>query len=150
MDPMNWHFRIISEEVNSSEGAESKYLICDIYFNDNQFDVVEHEIFDFAAQNTSQEYWLAKSFILLSDVYLKKDDKFQATHTLKSIIENYNPDANDEIVSLATEKYNSIVEEEELKIEQKKESDELKLNFEENTEGQYDELFKEKSDTINF
>ncbi len=143
-------FRIISEEVNSREGAESKYLICDIYFKDNQFDVAEHEIFDFAAQNTSQEYWLAKAFILLSDVYLKKDDKFQATHTLKSIIENYNPDANDEIVSIATEKYNSIVEEEELKIEQKKESDELKLNFEENIEGQYDELFKEKSDTINF
>ncbi|MBU8892748.1 MAG: tetratricopeptide repeat protein [Bacteroidales bacterium] len=142
-------FRIISEEVNSSEGAESKYLICEIYFNDNQFDVAEHEIFDFASQNTSQEYWLAKSFILLADVYLKKDDKFQATHTLKSIIENYNPEAGDEIVSLATQKYNLINDDEKLKIEQKG-SDELKLNFEENTDGQYDELFESKTDTINF
>ena len=142
-------FRIISSEVNSSEGAESKYLICEIYFNDNQLDVAENEIFDFAAQNTSQEYWLAKSFILLADIYIKKDDKFQAKHTLKSIVDNYNPEADDDIIKIATEKYNSIVEDEKLKLEQKK-PDELELNFEGNTNGQNQELFESKPDTISF
>ena len=142
-------FRIISEEVNSSEGSESKYLICEIYFNDNQYDITEYEIFDFATQNTSQEFWLAKSFILLADVYLKKKDSFQAKHTLKSIIDNYDPDAKDEIVELATDKYNLIIEDEKLMMDQK-ESDEIELNFEENKEGQYEELFKEKTDTIKF
>jgi len=142
-------FRVISEEVNSSEGAESKYLICKIYFDDRQLDVAEHEIFDFAAQNTSQEYWLAKSFILLADVYLQKEDIFQAKHTLKSIMDNYNPNAKDEIVSIATEKYNSILEKEKLEMEENA-SDELELNFEENKEGQYNELFEQVPDTIDF
>ena len=142
-------FRIISEEVNSSEGAESKYLICEIYFNDNQFDVTEDEIFDFASQNTSQEYWLAKSFILLADVYLEKDDMFQVKHTLKSIIDNYDPNADDEIVPIASEKYNSIMDEEKLEMEQKG-SDEIELEFEGNKEGEYNELFEAVPDTMKF
>ncbi len=142
-------FRIISEEVNSKEGAESKYLICQIYFDNKQYDITEHEIFDFASQNTSQEYWLAKSFILLADVYLQKDDLFQAKHTLKSIMDNYDPDAKDEIISVATEKYNTILENEKAELE-KGADDVLELNFEGNQEGQYNELFKEKPDTIEF
>lgn len=141
-------FRILSAEVNSKEGAESKYIICEIYFNDKQYDVAEHEIFDFASQNTSQEYWLAKSFIILADVYLQKNDLFQAKHTLKSIIDNYNPNAKDEIKNKAIEKYNSILERE--KLEQKQKGpDEIELNFEENKEGQYNELFETKTDSIN-
>ena len=142
-------FRIISEEVNSKEGAEAKFLICKIYFNDNQLDIAEHEIFDFASQNTSQEYWLAKSFILLADVYLKKKDLFQAKHTLKSIMDNYNTEARDEIISTATEKYNAILEKEKAELE-KGATEELELNFEENKDGQYNELFEEKTDTIEF
>jgi TolA-binding protein len=142
-------FRIISEEVNSREGAESKFLICEIYFKDGQLDVAEHEILDFATQNTSQEFWLAKSFILLADVYLKNKDMFQAKHTLKSIIENYDPNAQDEIISLATEKYSVIIKNEELKDTQK-ESDDIELNFDSNKEGEYNELFEAASDTIKF
>lgn len=142
-------FRIISEEVNSSEGAESKYLICEIYANDKQLDVAESEIFDFAAQNTSQEYWLAKAFILLADVYLEKGDQFQAKHTLKSIVENYDPNAKDEIVKTATEKYNTLVEDEKLKLKEA-ENDTLEINFIDNKDGKYDELFESDSDTIKF
>lgn len=142
-------FRILSQEVNSSEGAESKYLICEIYFEDNQLDVAEQEILDFAAQNTSQEIWLAKSFILLADVYLKANDMFQAKHTLKSIIENYDPNAKDDIISLATEKYNAIIETEKLEEEQKG-IDEIELNFEDNKEGEYNELFEAAPDTMKF
>ncbi|MGM0407413.1 MAG: tetratricopeptide repeat protein [Bacteroidota bacterium] len=127
-------FRIISEDVNSPEGAEAKYLISKIYFNDEQYDLAEHEIFDFASQNTSQEYWLAKAFILLSDVYIAKDDQFQAKHTLKSIIDNYNPEADDDIVEIAKGKYNQIIENEKLDIESD-ESDEIILEYsEENKE----------------
>jgi len=139
--------RIISEEVNSREGAEAKYLICKIYFEDNQLEVAENEIFDFAAQNTSQEYWLAKSFVLLADVYLKQGDMFQAKHTLKSIIDNYDPEANDNIIDTAKEKYNAIIAKEKAE-EAQKETDDIELNFEENKEGEYQELFEEKPDTL--
>ena len=37
-------------------------------------------------------YWTACSFIVLSDVYVAKDNDFQAKETLKSVIENYPQD----------------------------------------------------------
>ncbi|MEA3318000.1 MAG: tetratricopeptide repeat protein, partial [Bacteroidota bacterium] len=136
-------FRLISEDVNSSEGAEAKYRICEIYYFDKQYDIAEHEIFDFIEQKTSQEYWLAKAYILLSDVYLNKDDNFQAKHTLKSIIENYNSEKSDDIPVIAKEKYNNIIEKEKYNVKSEKEKD-MEINFEENKSGEYDKLFDEK------
>jgi TolA-binding protein len=141
-------FRSISEEVNSKEGAEAKYLVCELTYKNGKLKEAEHEIFDFASQNTSQEYWLAKSFILLASIYQNQGDNFQAKHTLKSIVENYNPDAKDDIVKTATLRYNAIIrEEKEMGLG---EPDEIELNFEGNEEGQYKELFEEKTDTISF
>ena len=141
-------FRSISEEVNSKEGAEAKYLVCELTYKNGELKAAEHEIFDFASQNTSQEYWLAKSFILLANIYYNQSDNFQAKHTLKSIVENYNPDAKDDIVKTATLRYNAIIKEE--KEMGLGEPDEIELNFEGNEEGQYKELFEEKTDTISF
>ena len=73
---------------------------------------------------------------------------FQAKHTLKSIIDNYDPNADDEIIDLATAKYDSIIEKEK-KEQEEKGIDEIELNFEGNSEGQ-NELFEEKPDTITF
>ena len=140
-------FRILSHDVKSPEGAEAKYLICEIYFNDKQYAVSEHEIFDFVAQKTSQEYWLAKAFILLSDVYIQKNDKFQAKHTLQSIIDNYNPTTKDEIISIAKDKYNKIIDEE--KYEQsKKVGEDVEVKFDDNSNGKYDKLFDQQADTL--
>ena len=44
---------------------------------------------DFIAKNSPQKYWLGKSFILLAHIYEQMNDLFQATNTLKSVIENY-------------------------------------------------------------
>lgn len=131
-------FRLIAEDVNSAEGAEAKYRIAEIYFNDEQLDMAENEVFDFTTQNTSQEYWLAKSFILLGDVYLAKDDRFQAKHTYKSIIDNYSG-VSDDIIPTAKEKYNTIVESEKYDLQEA--PDTMEINFGKSQE--YQELFEE-------
>jgi len=111
-------FRIVAEEVNSNEGAESKYRVAQIYYKKDEFKKAEEEIFDFVKQNSSQEYWKAKSFILLGDVYKATGDTFQARHTLKSIIENYEPSGeDDDILETAKDKYNKIIEEEKYQME---------------------------------
>ncbi len=132
-------FRMIAEDVNSKEGAEAKYRIAQIYFMDEQYDMAENEVFDFTTQNTSQEYWLAKSFILLGDVYLAKKDDFQAKHTYKSVIDNYG-NTNDDILPTAKKKYNDIVEKEKYQLQET--PDTLELNFEQSEENQ--KLFEEE------
>lgn len=126
-------FRIVAEEVNSNEGAESKYRLAQIYYQQEEYKTAEEEIFDFVQQNSSQEYWKAKSFILLADVYKAQGDIFQARHTLKSIIENYeSSDGEDDIVSTAKEKYNDIEEESQMEGDTTETPDEdMKMEWQE-------------------
>lgn len=79
----------LSADTNSAEGAESKYLVAQILFDQQKLKESEKEIMDFISKNSPHQYWLAKSFILLADIYLKNGDEFQAKHTLKSIRDNY-------------------------------------------------------------
>jgi tetratricopeptide (TPR) repeat protein len=82
-------WRKLSSDSKSLEGAEAKYMVCESYFLNNKLKEAENEVNDFIEKNTPHQYWLAKSFILLAHVYEKQNDLFQATNTLKSIIENY-------------------------------------------------------------
>lgn len=84
------YFNLFANDTKSVEGAESKYFKAQILFNKKQIDESETEIMDFISKNTPHQFWLAKSFLLLSDIYMEKNDLFQAKHTLRSIIDNYN------------------------------------------------------------
>ena len=82
-------WRKLSVDSKSLEGAEAKYRLCEYYYTNNKLKEAEKEVMDFIEKNTPHQYWLAKSFILLAHVYENQNDLFQATNTLKSIIENY-------------------------------------------------------------
>lgn len=83
------YFRLLADDTQSAEGAEAKFFVAQILFNKGNYDDCENEIMDFISKSTPHQYWLAKSFLLLSDVYLKKNDTFQAKHTLSSVVDNY-------------------------------------------------------------
>jgi len=82
-------WRKLSADVKSKEGAEAKYNVCKYYADNNRLKDAENEVMDFVAKNSPQKYWLGKSFILLAHIYERMNDLFQATNTLKSVIENY-------------------------------------------------------------
>jgi TolA-binding protein len=124
------NFRLIADEVKSEEGAEAKYRIAQIYFKDDKYKLARTEIFDFVQQNSSEEYWKAKSFLLLADVYQALDDRFQAKHTLKSIIDNYEPASEkDDIIPTAKEKYKQLAEEEKMEMKGDTTSKEMQINI---------------------
>jgi len=82
-------FRRIATEVVSSEGAESKYRIAEIFFMKDQIDESEKIIMEFIDQKSPHQYWMAKMFLLLSDISMKKGDSLQARATLESIRDYY-------------------------------------------------------------
>ena len=59
----------------------------------------EKEIFAFIDKNTPHQYWLAKAFVLLSDIYISQGKDFDAKQYLLSLKENYkdNAEINTEI-----------------------------------------------------
>ena len=54
-------------------------------------------------RSLEKAYWLAKAFILLGDVYVRKGDNFQARATYQSVADGYSP-ADDGIVDEAKER----------------------------------------------
>lgn len=104
------YFEICTGIDNTETGAECGYYSAVCLYNQNKFDEAEEKIFDVSDNYSSYIYWTARSFIKLSDVYVAKDNIFQAKETLKSVIENYpNDDDNyNEVVNEAQSKLNII------------------------------------------
>jgi TolA-binding protein len=122
----------------SENGAEAKYNIADIYYKQGDYVTAEKTIFEIINQIPSYDYWIGKSFILLSDVYVKTGNPFQAKHTLQSIIDNYE---GADLLQIAHEKLNAIIESEKIQ-EQKKTQEDLEIKFDGNNP-KTDKLFED-------
>lgn len=97
----------VAMDVKNAEGAEAKYLKADLLFRKGLADEAEKEILEFLDLNTTHQYWLAKAYILWSDIYLKRGDFFQAKSTLEILKENYSRQ-DDGILSTVNEKLDWI------------------------------------------
>jgi TolA-binding protein len=82
-------FGTLSTEVSSFQGAEAKYRQAEIMYNMGRDTLSENIIYEFAEMNSPHGFWLAKSFMLLSDIFYEREDLFQAKHTLQLVIDNY-------------------------------------------------------------
>lgn len=109
-------FRILALDVKNQEGAEGKYRVAEILFKQQKLDEAESNIMEFISMGTPHQYWLAKAFLLLSDIYVKKDDGFMAKANLQSVIDNYK-NTDDGIVEEAKEKLSIIVKKENKQFE---------------------------------
>lgn len=101
----------ISKEVRTVVGAEAKYELANCYFLLGAIDMAEQEVMSFMQMQTTQQYWLAKSMILLADINLQRNDSFQAKQYLLALQANYKQ--TDDIQSIVAEKLSALDEKEE-------------------------------------
>jgi len=101
----NKEFKITANLAKNETGAESTYYQALIAYNTNDLKLSEELIFNIIENFASYNYWVARSFILLSDVYVKQNLFFEAKETLNSIIENY---PGDDLKGIANEKLSAI------------------------------------------
>jgi TolA-binding protein len=102
-------FRRTATEVVSVEGAESKYRVAEILFKKGSTDESEKIVTQFIDQNSPHQYWMAKMFLLLADISIKKGDTLQARATLQSLKEYYTV-SNDGILDEVKKKMASLDE----------------------------------------
>ena len=104
------HFEIYSAIDNTETGAECACLSAVCLYNTQRYDEAEEKVFFVSDKFSNYINWTARSFIILSDVYVAKDNIFQAKETLKSVIENYPDDEADytEVIDIAQEKLDLI------------------------------------------
>ncbi|HJY22384.1 MAG TPA: tetratricopeptide repeat protein, partial [Hanamia sp.] len=80
-------FKQVTAINKSAWGAEARYEIANCYFTLNQLSTAEKSALE-VIKVAGVDYWVAKSYILLGDIYLKQKDYFNAKATFKSVADN--------------------------------------------------------------
>ncbi len=105
----------VGHEVNSVEGAESKYMMIEILYERGGLDEAEKLVYEFIELNTPHQYWMGMVFLALSDIYIEKGDEFSAINSLQSLIDYYTvPD--DGIIANAKQRKAALTEQAESDI----------------------------------
>ena len=95
-------FNDVISRSNNNQAAESSYLISKIYFMQNKYDLSEEQCNKTNVNSGSYPIWVARSLLLLSDIYVVKEDLFNARAALEAVLENFN--TNPQIVVETNEK----------------------------------------------
>lgn len=90
-------YKMLASDVRTREGSAAAYYLIEDTFASGDMDRTEKEIFAFSERGP-QAYWLAKSYILLGEVYARRGDSFQARATWQSVADGYSS-ADDGIVA---------------------------------------------------
>jgi tetratricopeptide (TPR) repeat protein len=91
--------KIASKNTQNEEAAESRFLIGKILYDLQDMEEAETATKDAIRNNKSYSYWVAKSLILLSDIYVAQNSLLKARAALETVIENYQGD--EDIVTLS-------------------------------------------------
>ncbi|GHU68113.1 hypothetical protein FACS189413_04250 [Bacteroidia bacterium] len=86
---------VLAADTRTVFGAEAKYLLAQYAFDSHNNKEAKAIIQDYAKQATPHQYWLAKSFILLSDIFASENDKLKARQYLESLQASYKATGDD-------------------------------------------------------
>lgn len=96
----------ISKDTRTVHGAEAKYLLAQLYYDNKDDKNAETVLMNFIENGTPHQYWLARGFILLADIYIRQGDDFQARQYLTSLQNNYKGD--DEIAAMIEDRLGKL------------------------------------------
>ena len=97
---------ILAEDTRTKEGAEAKYLVAQLLFDEGSYDYCEDEINEFIDEGTPHTYWMARSFILLVDLYTMQGKTMEAKQYLQSLKNNYK--GKDDIEGMIKERQSKL------------------------------------------
>lgn len=89
---------ILAKDTRHIYGAEAKYRLAEMHYTAKNYTEAEKVLLNYIEISTPHAYWLARSFVLLSDVYLQTGREIEAKQYLLSLKQNYT--ANDDIAGM--------------------------------------------------
>lgn len=79
----------LADDPQSLPGAKAAYYLAQNYFDAGDTAKAEETVNKLIDSNTPHDYWLARGFILMSDIKRRNGDTFGADEYLRSLRENY-------------------------------------------------------------
>ena len=102
-------WKVLAKDTRNVYGAEAKYRLAQYLFDAGQTAEAEKEVLNYLEVSTPHTYWLARGFVLLSDIYAKLDRKLEARQYLLSLKQNYQ--ADDDIAGMIESRLENLKEE---------------------------------------
>ncbi len=84
-------------------GIQSAYALAQSYFDSSNYQQAEEWAKKVANADSPHSYWIARGFILLSDIYNAQGDNYKARQYLQAVKDNYS-DQTDDIHTLIEER----------------------------------------------
>lgn len=81
--------RTLADDPQSLPGAKASYHLAQDLFDSGDLDDALKQVSRLIDSNTPHEYWLARGFILQSDIKRRQGRTFEAEELLRSLRENY-------------------------------------------------------------
>ena len=101
-------WEVLSKDTRNIYGAEAKYRLAQYLFDSGKTAEAEKEVLDYLEVSTPHAYWLARGFVLLSDIYAKLDRKLEARQYLLSLKQNYQ--ADDDVAGIIEDRLKNLSE----------------------------------------
>ncbi len=89
VDEAEKEWKSLAENTDDLFGAKSACYLAQHYFDTGNMNKARTTIDAFINSNPPHQYWLARGFILLSDINRKEGNAFEADEYLKSLRNNY-------------------------------------------------------------
>ena len=102
----NYCIDLLAEDTRTKEGAEAKYLVAQLLFDEQNYNFCEDEINEFIEMSTPHTYWMARSFVLLADLYAVQGKTMEAKQYLLSLQNNY--DGEDDIADMIADRLSKL------------------------------------------
>ena len=124
--PLKW----LVDNTTTFMGSEAKYTMAYIHYIQDDLNTAGIEIQELLKMKPSYDYWIAKSLILKSKIFIKQKDYVQAEQNLKSVKEHY-PIKDDGIIEEANLLWQDIILLKEAEENKEEESPETKIEINE-------------------
>lgn len=93
-------------DARSAYGAESSYIASQMLFDRGEREAAEKNVMTLAQSGSPHSYWLARSLVLLSDIYSSEGKTIEAKQYLLSLKQNYNE--SDDIAAMIEDRLQAL------------------------------------------
>ena len=85
-------FNQVTQLSTNNQAAESRYMLAKILQDQNKPVEAENAANSANEKNTNYPFWIAKSILLLSDIYMQRGDLLNARAAAEAVVENFKTD----------------------------------------------------------
>ena len=85
-------FQKVVANSDNEQTAEARYLIADIYYKNRDLDRAQELCIQANQESSAYPFWVAKSVLLLAEIFAEKGDLYNARAALEALLENYDED----------------------------------------------------------